>query len=287
MSAPAKKYRFLLIQAFHLPPNTPHAHRSFDGPKEQCLMNYEENKTLLADVEWDLNKGPLVTYGDWPVETREEFCLVAAARLRVVREACEAGRHNAIVLLGGGDPGHVESREIGRRFGVAVTSCANAQMHVATMLGDRFSIIDISETHNMRMRDLVVQYRYSDRCASIRNIDFPLPRPPFTDTRPIDVEKARAERGETSDMLEAALAAAIAAIEDDGAEVLVLGCSAAYWMQSHLERRLAQIGWDVPVLEGYRCAIEQAKLMVDLGLTASGVAFPVDHPRKWRRRKTV
>jgi len=26
--------------------------------------------------------------------------------------------------------------------------------------------------------------------------------------------------------------------------------------------------------------------MVDAGLTASGIAFPFDHPKKWRRRKT-
>jgi Asp/Glu/hydantoin racemase len=287
MTAAKKSYRFLLVQAFSLPDNARYALRRMQGSKEAMTMNYGEIAHLLDDVQWDLHPGARAAHGDWPVETREEFCLVGAARLKVVREACAAGKHNAIVLLGGGDPGFVESREIGRRFGVAVTSCANAQMHIATMLGDRFSIIDISETHNMRMQDLVVQYRYAQRCASIRNIDFPLPRPPFTDTRPIHVEKERVERGEVSDMLEAALAESIAAIEHDGAEVLMLGCSAAYWMQSHLQRRLAETGWEVPVLEGYRCAIEQAKLMVDLDVTASGIAFPVDHPRKWRRRKTV
>jgi hypothetical protein len=31
---------------------------------------------------------------------------------------------------------------------------------------------------------------------------------------------------------------------------------------------------------------EQANLMVDLGVSASGIAFPVDHLSKWRRRKT-
>ena len=39
MSDNAKKYRFLLIQAFHLPPTSKHLHRSVEGPKEQCLMN--------------------------------------------------------------------------------------------------------------------------------------------------------------------------------------------------------------------------------------------------------
>ena len=52
-----------------------------------------------------------------------------------------------------------------------------------------------------------------------------------------------------------------------------------------LQARLQAIGWEVPVLEGYGCAIEMAKLLVDLRQSVSGLAFPSDNPRKWRRRK--
>ena len=45
------------------------------------------------------------------------------------------------------------------------------------------------------------------------------------------------------------------------------------------------MGWDVPVLEGYRCALGLAKLMVDLKLKASGLLYPGDRPVKWRRKK--
>ena len=68
-------------------------------------------------------------------------------------------------------------------------------------------------------------------------------------------------------MLEAAVGEAVAAIEQDGAEVLILGCSAAYWLQPLLQARLADIGWEVPVLEGYRCAIVPEKF-------AYGIATP-------------
>ena len=40
-------------------------------------------------------------------------------------------------------------------------------------------------------------------------------------------------------MLDAAVTESIAAIEEDGAEVIVLGCSAAYWMQPLLQKKLA------------------------------------------------
>ena len=77
------------------------------------------------------------------------------------------------------------------------------------------------------------------------------------------------------------------AIEEDGAEVIMFGCSALFWLQPFLEKRLNDIGWEIPVIEGYRCAIELAKAMVNLGMTASGLTYPADRPKKWRRRKLV
>lgn len=280
------KYRFLLIQAFHLPAESKYLHRPVEGPKEQRLMNYDQLAHLLEDVEWDLDPGPLAPYGDWPVETREEFALVAAARLPIVRRACESGRYHAIVLLGGGEPGFAEAREIARPYGVAVTACAFSQMHVASMLGNRFSVIDLAENHNMYYYDLVVRHRFDRRCASIRNLQCPLPRPPDPGESAVHLAKNRSQRGETSEVLDAAQREAVAAIEEDGAEVITFGCSALFWMRPYLQRRLEALGWEIPVLEGYSCAIALAKAMVSLGVNASGLAFPGPRPAKWRRRKT-
>jgi Asp/Glu/hydantoin racemase len=280
------KYRFLLIQAFHLPKDSRYLHRSVEGPKEQCLMNYDNVKHLLADVDWDLHHGPLATYGDWPVETREEFDLVAAGRLPIVREACESGKFNGIVLLGGGEPGFMAAREIARGFGLPVTACAFAQMHFASMLGNRFSVIDLAENHNMYYYNLVIQHRFDRRCASIRNINHPLPRPPQSNESAVHLAKNKVLRGESSEVMDTAVREAVAAIEDDGAEVITLGCSALFWMQPILQKRLNELGWEVPVLEGYSCAITLAKAMVDLGVDASGLMLPSAHPKKWRRKKT-
>jgi len=280
------KYRFLLINAFSLPEDSPYLHRPVKGPKEKRLMNFADISHLLEDVDWEVHPGPMAPYGDWPVENREEFALVAAGRLPIVREACESGKYNAIVLLGGGEPGAFEAREIARGYGIPVTACAWAQMHVATMLGNKFSVIDMAEQHNMYYHNLVIRHRMDSRCASIRNVNFPLPRPGQDLERQFYEEKAKALRGERSEMVEAAVEEAVAAIEEDGAEVITFGCSAAFWLQPVLQERLTSIGWEVPVLEGYRCAIELAKVMVDLRIDASGLTFPSDHPKKWRRKKT-
>ncbi|RAI59091.1 aspartate/glutamate racemase family protein [Roseicella frigidaeris] len=285
MGDPARRPRFLLVQAFSLPPGSPNQFRAAEGGKEAQLMNHAALAPLLADLDWDLHPGPLAPHGDWPVETREEFAIAGVARLPIVREACAGGGYDAIVLLGGGDPGYMEAREIGRRHRIPVTANAHAQMHLAMTLGNRFSIIDIAETHNARMAELVVQYRMTHGLASIRNIDVPLPRPAHRDRPTLRGEAERHAAGEPSPMLEAAVAAALAALEEDGAEVLLLGCSAAFWLQAPLQQRLAALGWEVPVLEGYRCAIELARVFVRLGLDASGITFPGDPPRHRRRRR--
>ncbi len=285
MTAQPSKYRFLLINAFSLAPDSQFALRSFSGPKETQLYNYEDLKPFLADIDWDLHPGARATHGDFPVATKFGFMSIGYNRLPLVREACASGKYNAIVLLGGGDPGYMEAREIGREYRIPITSSAHAQMHIAGLLGNKFSIVDIAETHNMQMYHLVLQYRMTERCASIRNVNFPLPSPNFPDDRPIQAERDRALQSGTSDMLEAAVRESLAALEQDGADTIMLGCSAAFWMQPLLQKRLLEEGWDVPVLEGARSAIQVAKMLVDLGHDASGLAFPGERPVKWRRRK--
>ena len=289
MTAEKKKYRFLFIQPFQLSTGGKFAdkYHSAELPKEQRLrMNYLNIGHLLEDVEWDFHGGPIAPYSDWAVETREEFCHVAAARLPIVRAACESGKYNAIVLLGGGEPGFLESREIARKYGIPVTSCAFSQMHIASMLGNKFSVIDFTETHNMFYYDLVVRHRLTERCASIRNINFYHARPGVEDENTIDKEREKALRGEPSEAVERTVKEAVAAIEEDGAEVITFGCSDVFWLQSFLQKRLHDIGWEVPVLEGYSCAIVLAKLFVDLGVDASGLNFPSERPKRWRRKKT-
>ena len=287
MPSTASPYRFLLISAFDLAPTGRYQMRPRSGPKEMRLMNYESVEPALRGVDWELHPGPVAPHGDWPVETREEFVLVGAARLPIVKEACDSGKFNGIALLGGGDPCFLEAREIGHRYGVPVTSCAHSQMHLASMLGDTFSIIDISEIHNMRMRDLVTQYGFANRCTSIRNINYPLPHPPYDDEYLLEAEKAKAVRGEPADIIDISMQHCIEAIEEDGAETLIIGCSALYWLRPILQQKLHEEGWQIPVLEGYRSAVEHLKLLVNLGISASSLSLPVERTAKWRRKKRV
>jgi allantoin racemase len=158
-------------------------------------------------------------------------------------------------------------------------------MHVAVMLGNKFSVIDLADSHSMYYYNVIVQARMTDFCASIRTIDYPLGRPGHLDERSLATDKAKALAGEKTDGVEAAVAAAAAAIEEDGAEVITFGCSGTFWLQPFVREGLLELGWEVPVLEGYSTAITQAKLMVDLGVDASALLFPPDRPARIRHRK--
>ena len=283
---PDKKYRFLLIQPFYVPGGSPY-YRSVEGlPKEKALMNYDMVKGSLEDVEWEFHPGAPTNYGDWAVENREEFAMVAGGRLPIVREACESGKYNGIVLLGGGEPGFLESREISRQHGVVVTSNAFSQMHIASMLARKFSIIDYAESHNMYYSNLVVQHGFERRCASIRNLGYHHPRPGFGGEPYLGDEKEKALRGEPSEAVKYAIDEAEDALVEDGAEAITFGCSGCFWLQPFVKEGLEERGWEVPVIEGYTAAIELAKMMINLGVNASGITFPADRPKRRPRRVT-
>lgn len=278
------KYRFLLIPPFRLPSDTKHVVQTVsmapERPKEDRLMNHPMIAPLLEDVEWDLHPGVEATYGDWPVETREEFEYAAAARLPEIKDACISGKYNAIVMLGGGEPGFKAAREIGRDHGVVVVANAFSQMYLATMLGNMFSVIDVEGVHNMFYRDVIYGHRLQDRCASIRGIGFSLPRPGAEDKPKLHDSRKDALDGAHSVAVERAVEQAEAAIIEDGAEVITLGCSGVFWLQPFIKKGLAEKGWDVPVLEGYSSSIELAKLMINLGVNASGITYITDLPKR-------
>jgi allantoin racemase len=285
---PVSTYRFLLMLPFRLPTSTkwrdPGMHKAKDLPKEDLLMNYDMVIPHLVDVDWDLHPGAEPPYGNWPVETRAEFAYAGTARLDNVRAACKTEKYNAIVLLGGGDPGYLEAREICRDHGIVCTTNGHSQMAIATMLGRRFSVIDIAGVHNVYYRDLIYRYCLQDFCASIRNIGLRLPRPGIEDAPQMNIERDKACSGEPSIAVDNAIEQAEAAILEDGAEVITLGCSGVFWLQPFIKQGLEERGWDVPVLEGYTAAIEHAKMLVNLGVTASGITFMADHPRRIPRK---
>ena len=285
MAEADKKYRFLFIQPFQLSTGGKFAdkYHSAELPRAAAEDEYLNIGPLLEDVSG------ISTAADCSLRRLGGgdpggVCHVAAARLPIVREACESGKYSPsccwaaasrVSWSRGRSPASAASGDLVRLFPDA--HCLHA--------GQQFSVIDFTETHNMFYYDLVVRHRMTGRCASIRNINFYHARPGVVDENTIDKEREKALRGEPSEAVERAVREAIAAIEEDGAEVITFGCSDVFWLQSFLQKRLHGIGWEVPVLEGYSSAIVLATLFVDLVVDASGLNYPSERPKRWRRKK--
>jgi allantoin racemase len=220
-----------------------------------------EAEGLMKGIQWDLDEGipgPMV-------ENREELAQVVPGVLKLVREACESGKYDAIIVIGGLEPGLYAAKEIGARFDIPVVGCTSSQVGFACILGHRYTIIDTLECMAINIRQNMMFYGMNEKCASVRSIEWPV----------------RAKLG--NDPLEAVddfVRECIEAIEKDGADVIVIGCAALIYMQPLAQTRLKELGYDVPVLHPFKCAIEMAKALVNMKVSQSKYAFPSTVPKK-------
>lgn len=195
--------------------------------------------------------------GPLSIRTYYEIDLTSQAVLERVIEGNKQ-KFDAIVIACYGDP-HLESaREISE---VPVYGIAEASMHMASMLGYKFSIVAFSKRAVPIFEVLVRKIGLESRCASIRTIG-----------------RANSDSKKNTDAVRRALIkAAQAAIEEDGAEVICLGCAGMAGLDKPMEEQLK-----VPVLDGVVCAVKIAEAIFDYKLKHSKInAFKRPLPEKW------
>ena len=130
-----------------------------------------------------------------------------------------------------------------------VLEISEASMVVACMLGHKFSIISTNDEWGPIMEHAVRHYGLADRCASVRTAGMPV---------------LALESGGKAAAYRPILAEARRAIEEDGAEVICLGCAGMVDLDKQLE---AELG--VPVLDGVVCALKLLEGMLGYGVRTS------------------
>ena len=65
----------------------------------------------------------------------------------------------------------------------------------------------------------------------------------------------------------------VAAIEEDGAHVLVLGCTGMMGVAEELQSQLREAGFEVPVVSPTAAAVRLAETLVALGLRQSRITY--------------
>lgn len=159
--------------------------------------------------------------------------------LDCIRKA-EKEKFDAAVIGCFYDPGLREAREISNMI---ITAPAESSIHLASMLGYKFSVIVGRRKCIPQMEENVVKYGLKDKLASFKSVD-------------LGVLEFHEDEKETERRLKQA---GKEAIEQDGAEVIILGCTIQFGFFRELEEYL-----DVPIIDAVIAPFKYAEFLVNL-----------------------
>lgn len=142
------------------------------------------------------------------------------------------------------------------RLSIPVIGPGQAAVHAACMLGHRFSIITMWDEWFPLYRKILGEYKLESRCASLRSIK----------TRP---DLAELLAGKEEVIFKKLEEQSLLAIEEDGADVIVLGSTTMHQSHAYLRDVLP-----VPVINPGQIAYKLCEVFLELGLTHSKTAFP-------------
>jgi len=175
--------------------------------------------------------------------------------LELVKKANQEG-YDAVILACFSDPGLEAAKEVSE---IPVIGIEESTLHMAAMLGARFSIMT-PRKQRIPVREEHVHMRGMNHfLASVRSLDLSVAE---TDADPKKTKKR-------------VLEVAKAAVEEDGAEVIILGCAGMAGYAPELESKLG-----VKVLDPTAVALKVAEAMVDLGLKHSKLGLFAPPPKK-------
>ena len=192
--------------------------------------------------------------GPASVESAYDEAIAAPDVVAKVREA-EADGIDAVIINCFGDPGLDAAREL---VSIPVIGPCETSMHVAAMRGHKFSVITVLERIIPELELHAQKYGVGWKLASVRSIDLPV----------LDLEKGREQF--VGRMVERAAEA----IEEDGAHVIVLGCTGLAGLDEQVKRGLSKLGYVVPVIDPASIALKMAEALVDAKLTHSKRTYP-------------
>lgn len=214
---------------------------------------YDEHmRRIIEEIKRPDVKVTVVHLSEGPVHLEYHYYehLIMHEMLQIIRKAEKDG-YDAVVIGCFYDPGLREAREI---VSIPVIGPAEASMHVAAMLGHKFSIIVGRRKWIPKMEDNIYLYGLEKKLASFREINFT-----------VNMMAKEPEK-----MKEAIYNEARKAIEEDGAEVIVLGCTVESGFAKELTQKLG-----VPVLDSVVISWKIAEMFADIykkmGITHSKV----------------
>jgi allantoin racemase len=203
----------------------------FDDQIKNVLMSVKRH-----DVEVEVTHLP---HGPPNLDYKSYEPLILVETLQIIRRAEKEG-FDAVVIGCFDDPGLQEAREL---VNIPVVGPMEACLHIASTLGHKYSIIVNRREGQARLEDHIYTYGLEKKLASFRSINFM-------------VSEMKSKLGE---LREAIVRESVNAVEEDRAEVVVLGCTVESGLMEELIDRLK-----VPVLDAVVVPFKYAEMLADM-----------------------
>lgn len=196
-----------------------------------------------------------ITSGPGSIECEFEAAMSVPGTIEKAIEAEREGAH-AIIIDCMGDPGLRAVREV---VSIPVLGPAETSMHVAAMLGHRFSVITVLRRLRASFENEAAIYGLSTKLASVRHVDIPVLE--LED----DLPTTQARLVEQ----------AVIAVEQDGAEAVIFGCTGLMGCAAAVRQGLLAKGIDIPVVDPIPTAVSVAAALARVGLSQSKLTYPM------------
>lgn len=205
-------------------------------------ISEEVSALIRAEAERSAAPGTQLTvvtapFGVAYIETRLEALVGAYAAATLAAE--HGPEHDAVIVAAFGDPGLAGIRELLPQPVLGLTESALAS---ACLLGQRFSIVAISQRIRAWYREVVQANGLEGRLASIRALD-----------QPLAIGSVQQDHGVSLRRL------CEQAVDEDGADVIVLAGAPLAGLARNLRSELP-----VPVVDGVSSAVCHAQSLVAL-----------------------
>lgn len=224
-----------------------------------------------VEVEIDSSQG---LHTDHAAETRDEelFDIVTVRVLKRIREISDAGKHDGIILLGAIDFGFYAGRMISK---LPIAHPLNSALHIASLIGSRVSVIDITDPLAWRQRRLVKSYGFDEKVVSIRTIGYTSQR--LSQHLREYLKSGRTVHPEIERVLANVMLQCLAAIEKERVDTLVLGFTPIQALENEIRQRLDGAGYgEIPIVWVLPASIAAVKSLIEMKLMPAARAYPND-----------
>lgn len=190
--------------------------------------------------------------GQYSIESEYDEAINSAQVVKLCKETAK-NNCDGIFVDCFGDPGVRGAREC---TDVPVFGGFEPAMLIAMGLGDKIGIVTVLKNVVPLIEGGIAKAHFDQRVTKVRVVDMPVS----------DLE-------DTEKLIEHLVPECIKSIEEDGAQVIVLGCTGMIDVAETVEMQLAEKGYEIPIVEAAQAALNMVEMYAKMGLKQSRMTY--------------